>query len=186
MADSNRPLAATQYAVRRGLPRCVIFELGRCGQLLGSCVGSIRRNCGTRSQLPQSSSVSDRFRRSLAISVCRQGVRFYPRIWRSTLVSAKIEFTNEGVEHGGFEPPTPCLPGTGNRCSASSSTCCRDWTGSFACRSVARSVVLIECLFEYHIRASGQPRRQQEERVKKEWRPRISICCHGRPRRVST
>ena len=69
------------------------------------------RNCGTRSQLPQSSSVSDRSRRSLAIRVCRQGVRFCARCCRSMLMSAKTEFTNEGVEHRGFEPRTPCLPG---------------------------------------------------------------------------
>ena len=65
------------------------------------------RNCGTRSQLPQSSSVSDRSRRSLAIPVCRQGVRFCARCCRSMLMSAKTEFTNEGVEHRGFEPRTP-------------------------------------------------------------------------------
>ena len=69
------------------------------------------RNCGTRSQLPQSSSVSDRSRRSLAICVCRQGVRFCAKCCRSMLMSAKTEFTNDGVEHRGFEPRTPCLPG---------------------------------------------------------------------------
>jgi len=69
------------------------------------------RNCGTWSQLPQSSSVSDRSRRSLAIRVCRQGVRFCVKCWRSTLMSAKTEFRNEEVEHRGFEPRTPCLPG---------------------------------------------------------------------------
>jgi len=32
--------------------------------------------------------------------------------WHSDVPTAKFEFS-EPVEHGGFEPPTPCLPGKG-------------------------------------------------------------------------
>ena len=42
-----------------------------------------------------------------------------PKTWHSTLPSASSEF-DPGVEHGGFEPPTPCLPGKGGYPSASS------------------------------------------------------------------
>jgi hypothetical protein len=72
------------------------------------------RNCGTWSQLPQSSSVSDRSRRSLAISVCRQGVRFAATFWRSTLMSANTEFTNEGSGASGIRTPDP-LPARQNQ-----------------------------------------------------------------------
>jgi hypothetical protein len=53
------------------------------------------------------------------------------------------------VEHRGFEPRTPCLPGTGRSYFHISIPSCRDRVTSSLCRPCTRSAVLIECLFEY-------------------------------------
>ena len=42
---------------------------------------------------------------------CRQGVELQAHGWRSISATAKNEFNITRVEHRGFEPRTPCLPG---------------------------------------------------------------------------
>jgi hypothetical protein len=90
------PIGAGKTAAVRNISRCA--SRANCG-----------RNCGTWSQLPQSSSVSDRSRRSLAIGVCGQGVGFFLKFWHSTLMRAKTEFKNEGWSIGDSNPgPLAC------------------------------------------------------------------------------
>ena len=62
--------------------------------------------------------------------------------------------TQVGVEHGGFEPPTPCLPGTGRGPFRISIATLRDCTPSSACRRRTPAVGAIECLFAYHLARS--------------------------------
>jgi hypothetical protein len=42
---------------------------------------------------------------------CRQEFQIQQVRWHSPHLSANPEFAHDWVEHGGFEPPTPCLPG---------------------------------------------------------------------------
>ena len=51
------------------------------------------------------------------------------------------------VEHRGFEPRTPCLPGKGGAVLASSGRRQQDRSSSVVCLAGPRPVVVIECLF---------------------------------------
>ncbi len=108
MADSNRRCLPDNRRCAADSLGCVIFELGRGGRL-PLCFRSIHRNCGTRSQLPQSRSVSDGFRRSLAISVCRQRVRFALRVGARERRAPTLSSQNKGWSIGDSNPgPLAC------------------------------------------------------------------------------
>src|SRR5919201_1249640 len=63
------------------------------------------RSCAARVRF--AAAVADPLRRSSA----GNGSAFAPKTWHSAAASARVEFTRTSVEHSGFEPLTPCLPG---------------------------------------------------------------------------